>query len=25
MLAQVRQAIEQPQQAHLRQEWQRGL
>lgn len=25
MLAQVRKAIEQPQQAHLRQEWQRGL
>ncbi|MGH8351926.1 MAG: radical SAM protein [Pseudomonas sp.] len=25
MLAQVRQAIEQPRQAHLRQEWQRGL
>jgi radical SAM superfamily enzyme YgiQ (UPF0313 family) len=25
LLAQVRQAIEQPQQAHLRQEWQRGL
>jgi len=25
MLAQVRQAIEQPQHAHLRQEWQRGL
>ncbi len=25
MLAQVRQAIEQPKQAHLRQEWQRGL
>lgn len=25
MLVQVRQAIEQPQQAHLRQEWQRGL
>ncbi|MGY8831180.1 MAG: radical SAM protein, partial [Pseudomonadales bacterium] len=25
LLAQVRQAIEQPQQARLRQEWQRGL